>query len=260
MPAITLAYLELRLSGGAANQNPALSLGGILSSKRLLSRTGAGIANITGVTIDDAPGSELGAGTLTYAAAGKTLVWQPNGGVAGDPVSLTESGRYALPGGAGYLCVSVDFASLPAANKADTIVITQVANALFDDISKLESYDGDTEYRCCYLLNAHPSEPFIGCKVYIGAQPSGPDTLMLGLDPAGIGDGSSTGVATSTVNENTAPAGVSFSAPSAIGAALSIGSLAPGQAQALWQRRTVPAQTLTSVLSDLSHLVFNVGY
>ena len=260
MPEINLAYLELRLSGGAENQFPSLSLGGPVSPKRILSKTATGIANITGLVLDEAPGSANGAGTLVFAAANQTLQWTPNGGTAGDPVPLTEDGRYAIPGGEGYLFVTVTHADLPASNQSDTLMVSPVTNALFDDISKLESYEGDTEFRCFYLYNAHPSEPFIGCKVYIGAQPIGADTLMLGVDPAGIGDGSSTGVAVTTPNENTAPTGINFSTPAAIGSALSLGSLPPGKAQALWQRRSIPAQTLTSVAADVSHLVFNVGY
>jgi hypothetical protein len=260
MPAINLAYLELRLSGGAANQNPAASLGGAVSSKRILSKTAVGAANITGIVLDDAPGSANGAGTLMFSGANKTLQWMPNGGTAGDPVPIIEDGRYAVPGGEGYLCVTATLSALPTSNQSDTLTVSPVMNALFDDISKLESYEGDTEYRCFYLYNAHPSEPFIGCKVYIGAQPVGADTLMLGVDPAGIGDGSSTGVAGMTANENTAPAGVNFSVPAAIGSALSIGSLAAGKGQAIWQRRSIPGQTLTSVAADVSHLVFNVGY
>ena len=260
MPAINLAYLELRLSGGPDNLNPSLSLGGELSSQRILSKTASGIANITGITLDDAPGSANGAGTLVFAAAGKTLQWTPNGGTSGDPVPITEDGRYAIPGGEGYLCVTSTFSALPSSNQSDTLMVSPFTNALFDDISKLESYEGDTEVRCFYLLNAHPTEPFIGCNVYIGAQPVGADTLMLGIDPAGIGNGSSTGVAVSTANENIAPIGVNFSTPSAIGSALSIGSLAAGQCQALWQRRSIPPQTMTSVAADVSHLVFNVGY
>ena len=260
MATINLAYLELRLSGGASNQNPAASLGGALSSKRIHSKTASGVANITGIVLDDAPGSANGAGTLVFSGANKTLQWSPNGGTAGDPVPITEDGRYAIPGGEGYLCVTATFSALPASNQSDTIVVSPVTNALFDDISKLESYEGDTEVRCFYLYNAHPTEPFIGCKVYIGAQPVGADTLMLGIDPAGIGDGSNTGVAVITANENTAPEGVNFSTPAAIGSALSIGSLAAGKGQALWQRRSIPGQTLTSVAADVSHLVFNVGY
>ena len=51
-----------------------------------------------------------------------------------------------------------------------------------------------------------------------------------------------------------------FSAPSAIGSALNIGQLDAGEARAVWIKRVVPAQTLTSTPNDISQLVINCGY
>lgn len=261
MAAINLAYLEFRLSGGASNTDPDASLGGIMSSERIFSKSATGISNITGVTIDDAPGSANGAGTLAYTAATKSFVWTPNGGTAGTSTAVTEDCRIAVPGSAGWLFLTVDFSELPVGNQSDTITVAALSNQLWDDIGKTESYDGDIEYRCCYVTNAHPTEPFIGCKLYISAQPDGADDLDIGLDLAGIGDGASTGVADTIADENTAPdPAVSFSRPSTNGSALSIGQLDPGEAQGIWQRRTVPAQTLSSTPNDVSQLVINAGF
>jgi len=261
MAAINLAYLEFRLSGGAANTDPDASLGGILSSQRIYSKSATGISNITGVTVDDAPGSANGAGTLAYTASTHSFVWTPYGGTAGASTSIAADGRLAVPGSAGYLFLTVDYSELPVGNQSDTITVSALANELWDDISKPESYDGDTEYRCCYVTNAHPTDPFIGAKLYIGSDPSGADSLQIGLDLAGTGDGSTTGVADTVADENTAPSpAVTFSAPTAIGSALLIGQLDAGEAHAIWQKRIVPANTLTSTPSDVSQLVVNVGY
>jgi hypothetical protein len=260
MAAINLAYLEFRLSGGAANTDPDASLGGILSSQRIYSKSATGISNITGVTVDDAPGSANGAGTLAWDDAEELMTWTPNGGTAGEPVLVTEDGRYAIPGSTGYLCITVDYSELPGSNQSDTITVGALSNELFDNISKPEAYDGDVEYRAFYAFNAHPTDPFIGCKVYIGTQPNGADSLKLALDAAGIGDGGTTGIADTVINENTAPDDLTFAAPSAIGSAITIGQLDAGEAQAIWMERTVPALTLTSVLADTSALVFNIGY
>ncbi len=260
MVANNLAYLELRLSGGASNADPNAALGGVRSSYKVLSKSGTGISNITGVTVDDAPGSADGAGTLAFTASGKTLTWTPNGGTAGSPISLTGDGRYAIPGSAGYLFVTVVDASLPVTDQNDTITVTQLANQLFDDISKTESYAGDTEYRCFYLYNAHSTDPFVGAKIYISTQTTGADDIAIGKDPAGVGDGSTSGVATTIANEGTAPTGVTFSAPANIGSAISIGQLNAGQSAAVWEKRTVPAATVTSTSNDLSALTINVGY
>lgn len=261
MPAINLAYLEFRLSGGAINTDPDASLGGIMSATRIYSKSATGISNITGVTIDDAPGSANGAGTLAYTASTKAFTWAPNGGTAGTSTAVTEDCRIAVPGSTGWLFLTVDFSELPVGNQSDTITVSALSNELFDDIAKAESYDGDTEYRCFYITNAHDVDPFIGGKLYIGSDTNGADTLSIGLDLAGTGDGASTGVADTIADENTAPdPAVSFSAPTAIGSALNIGQLDAGEARAVWLKRVVPAQTLTSTPNDVSSLTLNVGY
>ena len=260
MPEINLAYLELRLSGGTTNSHPHLSLGGVRSDQRILSKAATALTQITGVVIDDAPGTADGAGSLSFNATARHLTWTPYGGTAGSEVLLLEEGRYAIPGSSGYLLVTVTLADLPATSKTETVVISQRSNRLWDNIKKTESYDGNTEYRCCYLYNAHPEEPFIGTKLYIGSQPNGADDLFVGLDPIGTGDGLITGVAGVIVNEDTAPTNVAFYAPSAISDALFIGQLDPGQCRALWEKRVVPPLTLVSTSVDVSSLVFNVGY
>ena len=261
MAANNLAYLELRLSGGESNADPTLALGSTKSSHRVYSKSATGLNNVTGVTIDDAPGSADGAGTLAYTASGKTFTWTPYGGSSGAATAISGDGRYAIPGSAGYLFLTVTESSLPGTNQSDTITIAQLANELFDDITKPESYNGDTEYRCFYIHNAHDTDPFVGIKVYIGSNTSGADDIAIALDLAGIGDGSSTGVADDVADESTAPSpALTFTAPSAIGSALSIGQLDAGESAAVWMKRTVPAATVTSTASDLSSLTINAGY
>lgn len=261
MAAINLAYLEFRLSGGAANTDPAASLGGIMSSQRIFSKSATGVSNITGIIIDDAPGSANGAGTLAYTAATHSFTWTPNGGTAGPATSISGNGRLAVPGSAGWLFLTVTYASLPVGNQSDTITVAALSNELWDDIGKAESYDGDTEYRCMYVANVHDTDPFIGAKIYIGSDASGADSLQIGLDLAGTGNGSTTGVADTIADENTAPdPAVTFSAATAIGSALSLGRLNSSQARAIWQKRTVPPNTLTSTPEDVSQLVVNTGY
>lgn len=261
MSDINLAYLELRLSGGAGNTNPTASLGGIMSNTAIRSASATGLSNISGVTILDAPGSASGAGTLVWDSADETMSWSPFGGSAGDPVVITEDGRYAIPGSEGHLYVDVDYSALPAQAETDTLTVSIVANALWDNIGKPEAFAGDIEYRCAYITNTHPTDPFIGAKLFIGSQPTGADTLALAMDLAGIGDGSSSGVADTVADENTAPdPSITFASPLTLGAALTAGQLDAGDAIAFWQRRTVPANTLTSTPDDRSHLIINVGY
>lgn len=256
-----LAYLELRHSGGGSNSDGNASLGGVKSSHRIKSKTITGISNITGVTIDDAPGTPAGAGTLSYVAATHSLVWTCNGGYPGATTPLAEDGRYVIPGSTGNLHITVAYGSLPGINKSDTLTVTQIANALFDDIAKEESYAGAVDYRCFYVHNAHVTDSFFGCRVYIGSNTTGADDIAIALDLAGTGDGSSTGVADTIADELTAPSpSLTFTAPSSIGSSLLIGDLAAGESAAVWMKRNVPAATTSGTAADLSSLTINVGY
>lgn len=259
MPALSLAYLEIRLSGGAANADPNASLGGVMSSTRVLSQSATGISNITGVTIEDAAGNAEGAGTLAFTASGQTLTWTPNGGTVGAAVAVGADGKYTIKGSAGYVLINVTAASLPGTDQTDTITIANLANKTFDDIDKLESFYGDTEYRCLYVTNTHSSETFIGNLLWIGGQPNGADSLEIALDAAGVGDGFTTGVAATIATEGDAPAGATFTAPVGTGDALSLGDLGPGKAYAFWQKRVCPVKVTTQTPVDLSSLRFQVN-
>jgi hypothetical protein len=113
---------------------------------------------------------------------------------------------------------------------------------LFDDVTPSEATSGDTEYRCFYVYNDNDTDTINAVKVWMNGDTPAPGTVgALGLDPATAGDGQTTGVAVVIANEQTAPAGVAFSAATSEGAALDIGSLGPNQGRAVWMRRTVSA-------------------
>lgn len=245
--------IHIHLSGGASNTDPNLALGGILSSQRVLSQAVTGLSTITGVVINYAHSNSLGTASLAYINSPKTLAW---GG--GTPVSLSADGTYYLKNstGDGTLEITVTFASLPTTDQTDTLTVSVYANQVFDDISGVEGYNGDTEYRCLYLRNSHGTATY-QLNVWIAAQPSGADTLAIGFDPAGVGNGSTSGVATTIVDEGTAPSGVTFSAPATENTAL-VTTLPPGQARALWQRRVITAGQRAEVAQDLSQIGLSV--
>jgi len=93
------------------------------------------------------------------------------------------------------------------------------------------------EYRCVYILNNHGSLSYQAAKVWIQAQtPSGDTDVAIGLAAAGLN-----AAETAVANENTAPAGVTFSAPSSFAGGLSLGTIPAGQYYGVWVRRTVNA-------------------
>jgi hypothetical protein len=152
----SIAYLEQRLSGGAANADPDASLGGVMSSERILAQSTTALSNVTGVVIDYAGGNPAGAGSLAFDFSDGTLTWTPNGLDAGDPVDVNDAtGRYAIFGEQGVLLVTVTTGSLAGSDKTDAVTIAYIANEQFDDVTKGESFAGDSEYRCFYVENAY---------------------------------------------------------------------------------------------------------
>lgn len=133
------------------------------------------------------------------------------------------------------------------------ISITEVSasplNNLFDDVSGSENAASDVEYRCIFVHNDHGTLTLENSVVWMSAEVAGGADVAIGLDPAGVTPkGQAAAQAAEVVNEDTAPAGVTFSSPTTEGAALSIGNIAPGSVQAIWIRRT--ANNTTAVSND----------
>lgn len=245
---ITAADLEIRLSGGAGNTDQNASLGGVMSNTRVLSQSATGISNITGVVINYAGGNAQGNGTLAYTATGKLLTWLPAGGLIGSPIGVEAGGKFVVADymGTQQLMITVTSGSLPVGDKTDTITVATLPNKTFDDVTKQESFAGMVDYRGFYVKNTHATETAYGVSLIIASDTVGGDSIYLGKDPAGIG-----GTATTIALETTAPTGVTFSQPTE-DIPLLIGSLAPGEFAAFWQKRNVPALTSIAELTDIS--------
>lgn len=135
--------------------------------------------------------------------------------------------KYRLSGGASN--------TLPGSSLGGAKSSTEVSTDLFDDVSSGEASAGDTEYRCIYVHNAHGSLTMESTKIWIQANTPSTDTaITIGLGTSAINSTEQT-----VGDESTAPSGVSFSAPSAEGSALSIGNIPFGQHKAVWVKRVV---------------------
>lgn len=149
------------------------------------------------------------------------------------PIVSTDI-KYFLSGGAANADPN---ASIGGAKSATEMNLGVPLNNLWDNVSGAESAAGDVEYRMVYLQNKHATLTLQGAKVFIQANTPSADTdIAIGLAAAGLN-----GVETAVANENTAPAGVTFSSAAGEGAALAIGNMAPDDFIGLWVRRTVTA-------------------
>lgn len=240
-------------SGGAANTSPAADFGGIISSAgaaRIKSQTLSTPVNVTGVTIVDAYGNAEGVGTLTYINATDFLGWRPYGGATTNGVIVTTNGTYVLGTSAGYLVVTVVFASLPVIDKSDSLTLANELQNVFPNVDASQSLQGLTTYRGVYIRNSNAVDTAVDVKVWIRSNTPAGDNIDIGLDPAGKGNGTSSGVMAVIANGTTAPAGVTFSNPTSYAGGLSIGNLLPLQVIGLWQRRIVPVETRGTVISN----------
>lgn len=108
---------------------------------------------------------------------------------------------------------------------------------IFDTVSGDESTAGDLEYRCVYVHNAHATLTMENAILWIQANtPSTSTTIDVSLGTSAIN-----GVEQTVANENTAPAGMTWTAAANSGAAIALGNIPPGQSKAVWLRRTVTA-------------------
>ena len=215
------------------------SLGGAIGAV-LTSQTTEQPTIITGVYIAQAFGNAPGYGNLTYNPANQQLGWKAPGSATTVGVIVAGAGTYALYGADGSLVVSITPGALPSIYKIESLLVSNPIGTLFGQVTGTMSLVGDVQYRCCYFKNLHPTLNANDIRLYLHVPAPLPQLIAIGVDPAGAGNGTSTGVAGTIASADTAPAGVVFSAPTQAATGIQLGSLGPGQSIAFWQRRTVP--------------------
>lgn len=252
-----LHSLNFYLSGGAANANSALSVGGA-KGNLLLSESVGTAAPIGGIVIDKLAGNTSGEGTLFFDDSTNGLQWASPGDSFGDPVDISTGSNFTIfSAGGGYIQITVNFGSTPNADVTASVTVSQVMENLFHNIDKTQSISGHIDYRCFYLHSDESVETFYNSKIYIKTQPPGADSIEIGIDPNGVNNGSTP--AATIANETTAPAGVTFSTPGP-GSPITIGDLIPGNEVAIWVKRTVPSGTLVSIAEDIGVIAVEVSF
>jgi hypothetical protein len=142
-------------------------------------------------------------------------------------------------------------ASTPNASLGKYISTTQITDAilnnLFDNISGAENAASTVDYRCIFIHNAHATLTWQSVVAYLLSEVAGGASIAIGVDPtAASAIGSASAQAVTIANETTAPAGVTFTAPTTLGAGIAIGDIAPGQCRAIWVRRTAAVSAALS--------------
>ena len=266
--------LEWRLSGGATgtgNTDPLISIGGVLTTTRILSQTPTRTTSlITGVTVDDAAGNGEGAGTMTYTLTGQTLQWTPAGGAIGTAMDISSDGSFYIQGAndGGALYVTVVAANLPNGNTVDTVTIDGKKILAWDDVTKTESDAGKTFYRCFALTNTGTvatTDDKKTIKIWINANTPGQDSISIGLaaevPSTGAGAAGTDYPVILADDFTAAPAGVTFTSPASEATALTAFDLSSTAGSThtkfVWEKRTVPIGVTAKETANTFSLAFS---
>lgn len=248
----SIEKLKHKYSGGAANANPLLSLGGVMSSEVVVSQTTSSPVNVTGVVIAGSYNNAQGVGLLSWSPGTNQLSWQPPGSAyVYNQSGIVASGTYVIGGTDGTLVLTVTVGLLSGTYKQDSITVSRVSGNVFDSVAPVDSLIGDVEFRAIYMHNTS-DVALLDFRIWIKQLTTGPDEIDVGLDPAGRGNGSTTGVATTIATAHDVPTGVTFSRPLTYQTGLQVGTLGVGEAVAFWERRTVPANTTGNITANTS--------
>lgn len=134
-----------------------------------------------------------------------------------------------------------------AGSLGDQVSTTQITdnslNNLFGDVSAAENAASTPQYKCFFVHNANTANAYQNAVMWLSSEVAGGASIAIGVDPtAASAVGAATAQALTIANEETAPAGVTFSAPTTQGAGISLGSIPADSVKAVWVRVT-PANT-----------------
>lgn len=118
-----------------------------------------------------------------------------------------------------------------------TDIVDATANNLFDNISGDENAASTVDYRAFAVLNTHGSLSWLAPKVWLSAEVAGGASVAIGLDPVGVAAATAV-LGTSIATEASAPAGVTFSAPTTKAGGLTVADVPAGSGFIVWVRRT----------------------
>lgn len=153
--------------------------------------------------------------------------------VAGDILT-----KYSVSAAAGNTTAGTAAGSL-----GDQISTTQWTggslNDLFDDISGDENAASEAEYRCIFVHNTNASNIYENAVIWISAETAGGANIAIGADTtASSAVGSASAQAVTIANEDTAPAGITFTSPTTKATGVSLGNIGTASVKAFWVRRT----------------------
>lgn len=114
------------------------------------------------------------------------------------------------------------------------------ANDLFADITGAENAASQVDYAGLYIENSNAANDYVSPAVWISAETAGGASIAIGVDTtAQSAVGSAAAQMLTIASRTTAPAGVTFTAPTTFGTGVALSTLTKnGNGRGLWVRRT----------------------
>jgi hypothetical protein len=133
-----------------------------------------------------------------------------------------------------------------------TAIVDGSLQNLFANVDGTDAETGKTYYRCYFKKNTNAVDTWSSVLVWILSQVPGGGDIAIGLDPAGVtAHDDASAQAADIADENTVPAGVTFSTPTTDVTALSVGDVGPLECFAIWVRLSVPAGAAALALDQV---------
>ena len=238
--------IDFFLSGGAANADVNLSVGGVKSSVKLVNpvATYSGVA-IAGVALKHTTGVSTGVGGTLWFDSSLGFAYQsPTGAepTINDYLLIETDGDFILMSveSTESLTISVIVASVPTSGTLSTSIDTARSSPnLYENVLEPEALTGSVKYRHLYMENISGSP--INCVVYLNPNYPALDLLAIGFSTTISGQQDEL-----LLNDVTAPMGVTFNTPSSKLEGITL-EIAAGESIGMYLERTV------EVLSDISN-------
>lgn len=221
--------LACYLTGGSSNTDPDASLGGAISSRRVLGQGFPLTSPIPGVRIDHVfAANGEGDGELSVDANGD-LVWTPPGDTAGDPVTIAAGDSAIVSGEDESKAVRVYRESGLRFSGISTVGCVASMNGVLGqaDLTSAQRAAGRTTCRA-FALKAQGPYPVAGIRLSFPSVSGAQATWTIAAETPVAG------AVQSVVSESTAPTGLSFAST------LYVPAISAGSWVGVWIKRVWP--------------------
>lgn len=245
--------VQFMLSGGAANNNPAQSIGGVISSNQVAKSQVSPTSLMGGklVIVDSNGLSGSYTAYINYTSGSAASVYFIDGdGVVYPHVqelsNNTETVYYLDPTGERMLIYYITGVGSASGEFSEAFTATPPANNnLFNAVTPAQIAAGDPLYRCVYVKPM--SFTMKNGVVFISQQMQGSDVIEIALDPSGL-NGTAYTLADELDSTNML-AGLTFVNAKDYGSALALPtSMVSGSRVPVWLKYT-PDSTISSVFT-----------